>query len=71
MIFLITLYAFVAEVAITLDQMDYRILENEQVVTVTLRLNDIYHEDIVVDVAVGELLGGCTRELCCANSGGK
>ena len=61
----------VAEVAITLDQMNYRILENEQVVTVTLALNDIYREDIVVNVAVGELQGGCTRELYCANSGGK
>ena len=71
MIFLITLYAFVAEVAITLDQMDYRILENEQVVTVTLRLNDIYHEDITVDVTVDKLLGGCTRVLYCVNSGGK
>ena len=37
----------VAEVAITQDQMDYRILENEQVVTVTLALNDIYRADIV------------------------
>ena len=51
--------------------MDYRILENKQVVTVTLTLNDTYREDIVVSVAVGELLGGCTRELYCVNSGGK
>ena len=58
-------------VAIFLDRMAYSIFENEQVVTVTLTLNDTYHEDIVVDVAVGELQGECTRELYCANSGGK
>ena len=58
-------------VAISLDRSAYSILENEEVVTVTLTLNDTYREDIVVTVAVGELLGGCTRELCCANSGGK
>ena len=58
-------------VAISLDRRAYSIFENEQVVTVTLRLNDTYREDIVVNVAVGELLGGCTRALYCANSGGK
>ena len=58
-------------VAISLDSTAYSIVENEQVVTVTLTLNDTYHEDIVVNVAVGELLGGCTRELYCANSGEK
>ena len=58
-------------VAISLDRTAYSIVENEQVVTVTLALNDTYHEDIVVNVAVGELLGGCTRELYCANSGEK
>ena len=58
-------------VAISLDRSAYSILENEEVVTVTLTLNDTYREDIVVDVAVGELLGGCTRGLYCANSGGK
>ena len=58
-------------VAISLDSTAYSIVENEQVVTVTLTLNDTYHEDIVVNVAVGELLGGCTRELYCTNSGGK
>ena len=58
-------------VAISLDRRAYSIFENEQVVTVTLRMNDTYHADIVVNVAVGELLGECTRELCCANSGGK
>lgn len=58
-------------VAISLDRTGYSIVENEQLVTVTLTLNDTYHEDIAVDVAVGELLGGCTRELYCANSGGK
>ena len=61
----------VVAVAISLDQMDFNIFENEQVVTVTLTLNDTYRQDIVVNVAVGELLGGCTRELYCANSGGK
>ena len=49
-----------AAVAISLDQTTYSILENEQVVMVTLRLNDTYPEDIVVNVAVGELQGGCT-----------
>ena len=58
-------------VAISLERTAYTIVENEQVVTVTLRLNDTYREDIVVNVAVGELLGGCTRELYCANRGGK
>ena len=58
-------------VAISLDRSAYSIFENEQVVTVTLTLNDTYREDIVVSVAVGELLGGCTRELYCINSGGK
>ena len=58
-------------VAISLDRTAYSIIENEQVVTVTLRLNDTYRADIVVNVAVGELLGGCTKELYCANSGGK
>ena len=53
----------VAAVAISLDQMNFNIFENEQVVTVTLTLNDTYREDIVVNVAVGELLGGCTRGL--------
>ncbi len=63
---------FIAEVvAISLDSTAYSIFENEQVVTVTLTLNDTYREDIVVNVTVGELLGGCTRELYCANSGGK
>ena len=60
-----------AVVAIFLDRTAYSIFENEQVVTVTLTLNDTYREDIEVNVAVGELLGGCTRELYCANSGGK
>ena len=57
-------------VAISLNGMVYSILENEQEVTVTLTLNDTYSEDIVVNVAVGELLGGYARELYCANSGG-
>ena len=58
-------------VAISLDRTAYSIFENEQVVTVTLTLNGTYREDLVVNVAVGELLGGCTRELSCANSGEK
>ena len=58
-------------VVISLDRTAYSIFENEQVVTVTLTLNDTYLEDIVVDVTVGELLGGCTRGLYCANSGRK
>ena len=67
-----TLSLFIAEVvAISLDRTAYSIVENEQVVTVTLTLNDTYREDIVVNVTVGELLGGCTRELYCANCGEK
>ena len=58
-------------VAISLDRTAYSILEFEQVVTVILTLNDTYHQDIVVDVAVGELQGGYARELYCATSGGK
>ena len=58
-------------VAISLDRTAYSIVENEEVVTVTLTLNDTYREDIVVNVAVGELLGGCTREMYCANSSGE
>ena len=50
-------------VAISLDRRAYSIVENEQVVTVTLTLNDTYREDIVVNLAVDELQGGCTREL--------
>ena len=48
--------------AIFLDQTTYSIFENEQVVTVTLRLNETYRDDIVVNVAVGELQGGCMQE---------
>ena len=58
-------------VAISLDKTAYSIVENEQVVTVTLTLNDTYRANIIVDVAVGEVLGGCVRELYCATSGGK
>ena len=47
--------------AISLDRAAYSIVENEQVVTVNLTLNDTYREDIEVNVTVGELLGGCTR----------
>ena len=53
--------ALAAEVAISLDQRAYSILENEQVVMVTLRLNDTYRENIVVKVAVSELQGGCMQ----------
>ena len=49
-------------VAIFLDQTTYSIFENEQVVTVTLRLNETYRDNIVVYVAVGELQGGCIQE---------
>ena len=55
----------VAVVAISLDRAAYSIVENEQVVTVTLTLNDTYQEDIVVTVAVGELLGVCARDVLC------
>ena len=54
-----------AVVAISMDRAAYSIVENEQVVTVTLILNDTYQEDIVVNVAVGELLGGCARAVLC------
>ena len=64
-------FYIVAVVAISLDRTAYSIFENEQVVTVTLRLNDTYRQDIEVNVAVDELQGECTRELSCANSGGK
>ena len=48
--------------AIFLDQTTYSIFENEQVVTVTLRLNETYRDDIVVNVAVGELQGRYIQE---------
>ena len=50
-------------VAIFLDRAAYSIVENEQLVTVTLRLNDTYREDIEVNLAMDELQGGCAREL--------
>ena len=59
MIYLILVHAEV--VAISLDETAYSILENEQVVTVTLTLNDTYRQDIIVNLAVGELQGGCTE----------
>ena len=71
MIFLMIFIFILEVVAISLDRTAYSIFENEQVVTVTLRLNDTYRANIVVNVAVGELQGGCTRELYCANGGGK
>ena len=54
--------AFAAVVVIFLDQTTNIIFENQQVLTVTLRLNDTYHEDIVVNVAVGELQGRYVQE---------
>ena len=54
--------AFAAAVVIFLDQTTNSIFENQQVLTVTLRLNDTYHEDIVVNVAVGELQGRYVQE---------
>ena len=48
--------------AIFLDQTTYSIFENEQVVTVTLRLNETYRDNIVVNVTVGELQGGYVQE---------
>ena len=48
-----------ARVALSLNRTLYSIFENDQVVTVTLQLNATYHEDIVVNVTVGELQGGC------------
>ena len=48
--------AFV-DVNIFHDKTAYSALENKIRVLVTLRLNDTYHEDIVVNVTVGELEG--------------
>ena len=44
--------------AIFLDRTVYGIVENVEVVTVMLTLSGTYHEDIVVDVELSELLGG-------------
>ena len=49
---------FAEEVEIFLDQTAYSIFENEINVTVTLRLSDVYRQDIAVSVTVGELAGG-------------
>ena len=49
--------AFADDVNIFHDKTAYSALENKIRVLVTLRLNDTYHEDIVVNVTVGELEG--------------
>ena len=48
---------FAENVEIFFDQTAYSIFENPRVVTVTVKLSDTYNEDIVVNVAVGELEG--------------
>ena len=54
---------FIEDVQIFFDQTAYSITENQQVVTVILRLSDTYREDIVVDVAISELQSAYTRGL--------
>ncbi len=49
--------AFVDDVNIFHDKTALRTFENRTRVLVTLRLNNTYHEDIVVNVTVGELEG--------------
>ena len=49
---------FAEEVEIFLDQTAYSIFENETTVTVTLRLSDVYRQDIAVSLVGGELAGG-------------
>ena len=49
--------AFADDVNIFHERTAYRTFENKIRVLVTLRLNDTYHEDIVVNVTVGELEG--------------
>ena len=44
------------------DQTAYSIFENAGMVTVTVKLSDTYNEDIVVNVAVGELKGRYIQE---------
>ena len=50
-------YDAFADVYIFHERTAYRTYENKIRVLVTLRLNDAYHEDIVVNVSVGELEG--------------
>ena len=54
---------FIEDVQIFFDKTAYSITENQQVVTVILRLSDTYREDIVVNVAISELQGAYTRWL--------
>ena len=49
--------AFADDVNIFHERTAYRTFENKTRVLVTLRLNNTYHEDIVVNVTVGELEG--------------
>jgi len=49
--------AFADAVSIFHDKTAYQTFENGIRVLVMLRLNDTYHEDIVVNVTVGELEG--------------
>ena len=49
--------AFADDVNIFHERTAYRNFENKIRVLVTLRLNDAYHEDIVVNATVGELEG--------------
>ena len=49
--------AFADDVNIFHDKTAYRTFENGIRVLVMLRLNDTYHEGIVVNVTVGELEG--------------
>ena len=49
--------AFADGVNIFHERTAFRNFENKIWVMVTLRLNDTYHEDIVVNVTVGELEG--------------
>ncbi len=50
-------YGAFADVTIFHDKTAYRTFENKIRVLVMLRLNDAYHEDVVVNVTVGELEG--------------
>ena len=50
-------YDAFADVNIFHERTAYRNFENKIRVLVTLRLNNAYHEDLVVNVTVGELEG--------------
>ena len=56
---------FAEEVEIFLDQTAYSIFENETTVTVTLRLSDVYRQDIAVSLVGGELAGGYSELWLC------